>query len=71
MQAYPPRGIIRLLDPAQIEAGRPAIERFIADEYILDTLVAFDVDRSVDFEQYIESRFCLLLAKPSEQLHFA
>eukprot|EP00798_Chlamydomonas_sp_ICE-L_P025486 gene25486-11144_t len=44
-KVYPPRGGIRLLDRKHTEQERPAIERFVAEEYILDTLAVFDGHR--------------------------
>lgn len=44
-QAFPPHGGIRLLDAQHTEGGRPAIERLVAAEYIIDTVAAFDLDR--------------------------
>jgi len=44
-EAFPPRGILRLLDPQHTIAGRPLIERIVAEEYILDTMALFDADR--------------------------
>ncbi|KAJ9529912.1 hypothetical protein QJQ45_022282 [Haematococcus lacustris] len=43
--AYPVRGGIRLLDPSLTDGDRLAVERFVAEEYITDTLAAFEVDR--------------------------
>eukprot|EP00983_Pelagomonas_calceolata_P030117 943610-Pelagomonas_calceolata.AAC.7 len=43
--AYPPHGGIRLLEPQHTDGGRPAIDRFVAEDYIIDTLAAFDADR--------------------------
>lgn len=44
-KAFPPRGILRLLDPQHTIAGRPLIERLVAEEFILDTMALFDADR--------------------------
>lgn len=47
--AYPPRGGIRLLGRAYLEGDLPAIERFIVEEYIIDSLAALSSDRSARF----------------------
>ena len=43
--AFPPRGIIRLLPVARTGGDRPALDRLIAEEYILDTIFFFDGNR--------------------------
>ena len=45
LEAFPPRGIIRLLPPEHTSHGKPQIERLVAEEYILDTLAFFEGDR--------------------------
>lgn len=45
VQAYPHHGGIRLLEPQHTDAGRPTIDRFVAEDYIIDTLASFDNDR--------------------------
>lgn len=46
LEAFPPRGLIRLLDPQHTRGDRPLAERLVAEEYILDTLRAFEPDRT-------------------------
>lgn len=43
--AYPPRGVIRLLPADAAWGDKPKIERWVAEEYILDTIHFFDGDR--------------------------
>ena len=43
--AFPPRGIIKLLPAARTGGDRPALDRIIAEEYILDTISFFDGNR--------------------------
>jgi nuclear cap-binding protein subunit 1 len=43
--AFPPRGIIKLLPAARTGGNRPALDRLIAEEYILDTIYFFDGNR--------------------------
>ena len=45
LEAFPPRGIIRLLPPEHTSHGKPQIERLVAEEYILDTIAFFEGDR--------------------------
>lgn len=45
LQAFPPRGIIKLIDPQHTLGDRLPIERLIAEEYILDTMRFFEGDR--------------------------
>ncbi len=43
--AFPPRGGIRLLGREHTQGNRPALERIIGEEYILDSIRFFDGDR--------------------------
>lgn len=43
--AYPPRGGIRLLGKEHLEGSKIGAERFVAEEFILDTLTYFEADR--------------------------
>lgn len=45
LSAFPPRGIIHLLDRQHTFGTRPAVERLVAEEYILDTMTYFEADR--------------------------
>jgi hypothetical protein len=45
LQAFPPRGGIRLLAAKDPASEPPAVERFVAEEYLLDTLEAEEGDR--------------------------
>ncbi|GAB4821122.1 hypothetical protein N2152v2_008168 [Parachlorella kessleri] len=45
LEALPPRGVLRLLDPQHTQGERPKVERLVAEEYILDTVEAFESDR--------------------------
>ncbi|PSC75984.1 nuclear cap-binding subunit 1 [Micractinium conductrix] len=45
LEAYPPRGIIRLLEKQHTLGDRPLIERLVAEEYMLDTVFYFEPDR--------------------------
>ncbi|KAF5829207.1 armadillo-type protein [Dunaliella salina] len=54
-QAYPPHGGIRLLEPQHTDGGRPAIDRFVAEDYIIDTLAAFDADRTQCVKRLVSS----------------
>ena len=45
LQAFPPRGIIRLLPPEHTGHGAPKVERLVAEEYVLDTIHFFEGDR--------------------------
>ena len=45
LEAFPPRGIIRLLPPEHTSHGKAQIERLVAEEYILDTMTFFEGDR--------------------------
>ena len=42
LQAFPARGIHRFIDAQHTEAGRPPVERLVAEDYILDTLFYFE-----------------------------
>jgi hypothetical protein len=44
-KAFPPRGVIKLLAREHTYGDRPAIERLVAEEHILDTIRYFDGDR--------------------------
>ncbi|GAX72593.1 hypothetical protein CEUSTIGMA_g49.t1 [Chlamydomonas eustigma] len=44
-KAIPSRGGLRLLGKERTEGNRPAIERWVAEEYILDTLASFEGNR--------------------------
>ncbi|MEW5299603.1 MAG: hypothetical protein WDW36_002600 [Sanguina aurantia] len=44
--AYPPRGGIRLLVKEHLEGSKIGAERFVAEEFILDTLTYFEADRT-------------------------
>jgi nuclear cap-binding protein subunit 1 len=44
-EAYPPRGVIRLLAPEHTVGQHPQLERLVTEDYILDTIDAFDGDR--------------------------
>lgn len=54
LEAFPPRGIIRLLPPEHTSHGKPQIERLVAEEYILDTITFFEGDR-VQCAQHLAS----------------
>jgi nuclear cap-binding protein subunit 1 len=45
LRAFPPRGVLALLEPQHTHGGRPAVERLVAEDYILDTVAAFEADR--------------------------
>jgi nuclear cap-binding protein subunit 1 len=45
LQAFPPRGILRFLDDQHTLGDRITIERFIAEDYILDTIAFFEGNR--------------------------
>lgn len=42
LQAYPPRGGIRMLLSQHTDGRRPLVERLVTEEYILDVLVTYD-----------------------------
>lgn len=50
---FPPRGGIRMLDREVVEQGRPAVERFVAEEYILDALESLNGHRSDSQTVYV------------------
>ena len=54
LEAFPPRGIARLLPPEHTSHGKPQIERLVAEEYILDTILFFEGDR-VQCAQHLAS----------------
>ncbi|KAI8470277.1 MAG: armadillo-type protein [Monoraphidium minutum] len=56
--AYPPRGGLVLLPRDKVELGRPAVERFVAEEYVLDSVAAYDGHR-VDLAALLVSRLPL------------
>jgi hypothetical protein len=58
---YPPRGGIRILDRQYTEGGRPAIERFVAEEYIIDLLNTFESHRYL--------RACVWALAAAEVMH--
>jgi hypothetical protein len=41
-EAFPPRGGIRLFEPGLLDEGQKAVERFVAEEYVLDLVSALD-----------------------------
>ena len=45
LQAFPPRGIIRFLEPKHTLGDRPLIARIVAEDHITDTLAWFEADR--------------------------
>jgi nuclear cap-binding protein subunit 1 len=45
LQAFPPRGIIRLLESKHTLGDRLEVERIIAEDYIIDTVAWFEGDR--------------------------
>ena len=45
LAAYPPRGGIRLLPAENTWGDKPAINRIVAEEYILDTIHFYDGNR--------------------------
>lgn len=45
LEAFPPRGIIRLLEAQHTLGARLAVERLVAEEYVLDTCFYFESDR--------------------------
>jgi hypothetical protein len=45
LAAFPPRGGIALLPPEATGGGRPAMDRLIAQDYIIDSMLYFDGDR--------------------------
>ena len=54
LEAFPPRGITRLLPAEHTSHGKPQIERLVAEEYILDTIIFFEGDR-VQCAQHLAS----------------
>lgn len=55
---YPPRGGLALLPRDKVEEGRPEVERFVAEEYILDSVAAYDGHR-VELASLLVSRLPL------------
>eukprot|EP00887_Chlorella_sp_A99_P001913 scaffold18.g1913.t1 len=45
LSAYPPRGVVRLLEARHTAGDRPLVERLVAEEYILDMVAYFEADR--------------------------
>ena len=45
LAAFPPRGSIALLPAEATGGGRPAMDRLIAQDYIIDSMLYFDGDR--------------------------
>lgn len=45
LNAYPPRGIIKFLEPQHTYGDRPPIERLVAEDYIIDMVALFEGDR--------------------------
>jgi hypothetical protein len=71
LDAFPPRGIIRLLPSEHTSHGKPQIERLVAEEYILDTIAFFEGDR-VQCAQRLAGepcRTCLLLTAHCTSVH--
>ncbi|GBF87915.1 nuclear cap-binding subunit 1 [Raphidocelis subcapitata] len=56
--AYPPRGGLVLLPRDKVECGRPSVERFVQEEYILDSIAAYD-GRRVELASLLVSRLPL------------
>lgn len=54
LEAFPPRGVTRLLPAEHTSHGKPQIERLVAEEYILDTIIFFEGDR-VQCAQHLAS----------------
>lgn len=46
LEAFPPRGAIRLLEARHTRGDRPPIEALVGEEYVLDTVEAFEADRT-------------------------
>ena len=61
LEAFPPRGITRLLPAEHTSHGKPQIERLVAEEYILDTIIFFEGDR-VQCAQHLASESFIPLA---------
>lgn len=45
LEKYPPRRTLQLLDKQHTDGERPALERIIVEDYVLDVLMAFEGDR--------------------------
>jgi nuclear cap-binding protein subunit 1 len=45
LQAFPPRGILRLLEDKHTLADRLVVERIVAEDYMIDTVAWFEGDR--------------------------
>jgi hypothetical protein len=45
LEAFPPRGIIHLLEKQHTQGDRLLVERLVAEEYVLDTCFYFEADR--------------------------
>jgi nuclear cap-binding protein subunit 1 len=56
--AYPARGGLLLLPRDKIECGRPAVERIVAEEYVLDSVAAYD-GRRVELATLLTTRLPL------------
>jgi hypothetical protein len=55
---YPPRGGLVLLPREKVEGTRPAVERIVAEEYVLDSVAAYD-GRRVELATLLVSRLPL------------
>jgi hypothetical protein len=56
---------VRLLDAKETDGGRPAVERFVVEEYILDTITKFEVDRYA----YVEYKLLSSTSCPSRRFN--
>jgi nuclear cap-binding protein subunit 1 len=45
LEAFPPRGIVHLIEKEKTQGARPPIDRLVAEEYMLDTCFYFEADR--------------------------
>lgn len=48
LSKYPPRGGVALLDRRHTQGERSALERLVAEEYVIDTIKAFDGSRCAE-----------------------
>ena len=69
LEAFPPRGIIRLLPPEHTSHGKPQMERLVAEEYILDTMTFFEGDRVQCAQRLASEPFCCLVLLPCYAQH--
>jgi hypothetical protein len=45
LEAFPPRGVINLLESKHTEGERPLMDRLVVEDYLLDTMAYYDADR--------------------------